>query len=87
MRLTFHGPFRQMAASEAAIALELPMSLRALIGLLAERYPGLKPYTAYETDEALGAHVTFLARGGVLGLADMVSDDDRIHMMLPVVGG
>ena len=87
MTLTFYGPFWKMAEREAVISLTEQVSLRRLIHILAGRYPALQPYAAYETDDALGAHVAFVTDGRVLKLSDPVNDNDRVNVLLPMVGG
>ena len=87
MTLTFHGPFLKMAEREAVISLSEQVSLQRLIRILAGRYPALRPYAAYETDEALGAHVAFVTDGRVLKLSDPVNDNDRVNVLLPMMGG
>jgi hypothetical protein len=87
MVLRFYGPFLKMAEPEADIALLEPVPLRELIRILANRYPALRSYAAYETDEALGAHAAFVAHGRVLKLSDPVDDSDEVNVLLPMVGG
>jgi sulfur carrier protein ThiS len=87
MTLTFYGPFQKMAEREAVISLNEQVSLQRLIHILAGRYPALRPYAAYETDDALGAHVAFVTDGRVLQLSDPVNDNDRVNVLLPMVGG
>jgi hypothetical protein len=87
MTLTFYGPFQKMAEREARVDLPEPVALRSLIHILARKYPALQPYAAFDTDEALGAHMAFLSKGGVLKLSDLVADNDRVSIMLPMMGG
>lgn len=87
MTLTFYGPFQKMAEQEVVVDLPEPVSLQRLIHILAEKYPALHTYAAYSTDEALGAHMTFLSNGEVLKLSDLVANDDRVNVLLPVMGG
>ena len=87
MTLTFYGPFQKMAEREVIVDLPEPVSLRRLIHALAGKFPALRPYAAYDTDEALGAHVVFLANGGVLKLSDPVTNNDQVNVLLPIMGG
>ena len=87
MTLTFCGPFQKMAEREVIVDLPEPVSLRKLIHILAGKYPALHHYAAYDTDEALGAHVVFLANGGVLKLSDPVTNNDQVNVLLPIMGG
>ena len=87
MTLTFYGPFQKMAEREVIVDLPEPVSLRRLIHILAGKFPALRPYAAYDTDEALGAHVVFLANGGVLKLSDPVGNNDQLNVLLPIMGG
>lgn len=87
MTFTFYGPFQKMAEREVVVDLPSPVSLRRLIRILAEKHPALHRYAAYETDEVLGAHIAFLSKGGVLRLSDLVANDDRVNVMLPIMGG
>lgn len=85
--MTFYGPFQKMAERVVVVDLPAPVSLRRLIRILAEKYPALHPYAAYDTDVVLGAHIAFLSKGGVLKLSDLVANDDRVNVMLPIMGG
>ena len=87
MTLTFYGPFQKMAERGVIVDLQEPVSLRRLIHILAGKFPALRPYAAYDTDEALGAHVVFLANGGVLKLSDPVGNNDQLNVLLPIMGG
>jgi hypothetical protein len=87
MVLKFHMPFSTMAQPEAVITLKEVVSLRELIGLLAAKYPALGRYAEFQTDEALGAHVAFVANARALKLVDSVADTDQVDVMLPMVGG
>jgi sulfur carrier protein ThiS len=87
MTLIFYGPFQKMAEREAVIELTESVSLQGLLHILAVHYPALRPYAAYDTDEALGAHVVFLTNGRVLKLSDPVNNNDRVNVLLPMVGG
>jgi hypothetical protein len=87
MTLTFYGPFQKMAEREVIVDLPEPVSLRRLIHIVAGKFPALQPYAAYDTDEALGAHVVFLMNGVVLKLSDPVNNNDRVNVLLPMMGG
>ena len=87
MTLTFYGPFQKMAERDVIVDLPESVSLRRLIHILAGKFPALRPYAAYDTDEALGAHVVFLANGGVLKLSDPVGNNDQLSVLLPIMGG
>ena len=87
MTLTFYGPFQKMAERAVIVDLPEPVSLRRLIHILAGKFPALRPCAAYDTDEALGAHVVFLANGAVLKLSDPVSNKDQLNVLLPIMGG
>ena len=87
MVVKFFGPFRDLAAREATIELDEPISTRKMLGLLAERYQGFSPYADEGNEAKLFAHVMFLRNGTPLKMADRIEDTDQIDVVLPVTGG
>ncbi|RJX32510.1 MAG: hypothetical protein C4525_10540 [Desulfarculus sp.] len=87
MRISFLGPFAELAGSELELALPGSISLRELIAELAVRFPGFARYAALDSDHGLSAHVCFLRQGRPLKLAERVQDQDQIQVLLPVTGG
>lgn len=87
MQLIFHGPFDKIASKQVEIALSAPAELRRILHILKGRYPGLSTCLSDESDEALSAHIMFLRGGRFLRLAEMVHDEDRVDVLLPVTGG
>jgi len=87
MRIRFHGPFERLAGREVQMDVEGSVTLRQLLGYLADRFAGFALYTAKTTDEDLSAHVMFVRKGKHLKLGDTIENDDTLNVYLPVTGG
>lgn len=87
MLIKFFAPFDRIVGREVEMEIRDPLPLRALLGLLRERFPGLGPYMEEETDAGLSAYIFFVRDGKPLKLDDMVRDGDTLNALLPVTGG
>ena len=87
MVITFFGPFEKLAEKQVRIGLKEPISTQEMLQMLASRYPGFARYSVTKNDAELSAHLMLICNGAPLKLADIIEDNDRIDILLPVVGG
>ena len=87
MKVRFHGPFAALAEPEAQVALERPVPLRELLGLLAVRYAGMARYAGIGSEAELSCQLVFIRAGRILDWSETVRDTDLIEVVLPATGG
>jgi hypothetical protein len=87
MRFLFSDPFRKVVGNELEIALPSPVSLRVLIDRFPPDLIAMVPHGDGVTDVELWAHVMFFNKVRLLGLDDMIDNDEEVKVLLPATGG
>jgi molybdopterin converting factor small subunit len=87
MKVLFLGPFREEFGPEMALSLPQPITVRALLAILAARQSAFGPTADSRNDAELSGHLTVFKAGRMLKLDETLDDGDEIVLMLPATGG
>lgn len=87
MRFLFSDPFIKVAGKELDFPISHPVALRTLIDRLPSDLIEMIHHDPSISDVELWAHVMFFNKTRLLGLDDMIDNDETIKVMLPATGG
>lgn len=87
MRFIFSEPFIKVAGKELEFAISSPVSLRGLIGRFPPELAKMIHHENAISDVELWAHVMFFNKARLLGLDDLIDNDETIKVLLPATGG
>ncbi len=88
MKIRFFKPFDELSGKEEIdLGLKRALSVRDLLGIIAERVPAFRPYLAKEEDEILNFFVVLIRGEEILKLQDIVQPGDTIKILPPISGG
>ncbi len=87
MRFLFSDPFIKVAGKELEFSIPGPVALRTLIDRLPPDLIKMIHHDPSVSDVELWAHVMFFNKARLLGLDDMIDNDETIKVLLPATGG
>jgi molybdopterin converting factor small subunit len=89
IKIVLHSEFRRAAGlKELELTVGNPISVRSLLGALAELVPALQETINQTTSEpALGSQVLVMVNRKIAGWDTIVQPGDRVQLMPPISGG
>lgn len=89
MKIMMLPPFDKMAnRKEIKFCIKEKITVKELLNILCQKYPKIKLFLEdIELEQALQLRIVFIRDGVVLKPKDVLSDNDSIYIIIPLMGG